>query len=71
MKIGTYSLFWSVSRGRFLKFSLDAFIARPLQQGSEEFSFSVATALGVGFEPYVEPVFKRSISLIEKTVQQV
>ena len=40
-------------------------------QWIEKFSFSVATALGAGFEPYVEPVFKRSISLIEKTLQQV
>jgi len=31
---------------------------------------SVATALGIGFEPYVEPVLKRSVSLIEKTLQQ-
>ena len=32
---------------------------------------SVATALGLGFEPYVEPVFKRSVALIQPTLQQV
>lgn len=31
---------------------------------------SVATALGIGFLPYCEPVFNRCVSLVEQTFKQ-
>ena len=66
MKTGTSSPFWSVSRGWFLLYV-------PLTHSEHVLIHlsSVATALGLGFEPYVEPVFKRSVALIQRTLQQV
>ena len=66
METGTSFLFWSVSPGWFL-------LCVPLTLSEHVLIHlsSVATALGLGFEPYVEPVFKRSVALIQRTLQQV